>query len=114
MGLESGQKWTIRDLLYGLMLPSGNDAAVTIAEYLAGSEKAFAKQMNAKAQEIGMTHSYFTKVHGKDDSGKNYSTARDMAVLTAWALHVLCIMHCALVVFPSSVRVVLPVLVASL
>ena len=86
MGLESGQKWTIRDLLYGLMLPSGNDAAVTIAEHLAGSEKAFAKQMNAKAQEIGMTHSYFTKVHGKDDSGKNYSTARDMAVLTAWAL----------------------------
>ena len=86
MGLESGQKWTIRDLLYGLMLPSGNDAAIAIAEHLAGSTKAFANQMNEKAKELGMAHSHFTTVHGKDDSGKNYSTARDMAVLTAWAL----------------------------
>jgi len=86
MGLEAGQRWRIRDLLYGLMLPSGNDAAIAIAEHLAGSTKAFAKLMNEKAQELGMTHSYFTTVHGKDDSGKNYSTARDMAILTAWAL----------------------------
>ena len=86
MGLEAGQRWRIRDLLYGLMLPSGNDAAIAIAEHLAGSTKAFAKLMNEKAQELGMTHSHFTTVHGKDDSGKNYSTARDMALLTAWAL----------------------------
>ena len=86
MGLEAGEKWTIRDLLYGLMLPSGNDAAIAIAEQLSGSTKAFANLMNEKAAQIGMTHSHFTTVHGKDDSGRNYSTARDMALLTAWAL----------------------------
>ena len=86
MGLEQGEKWKIEDLLYGLMLPSGNDAAIVIAEHLAGSTTAFAKLMNEKAQELGMTHSHFTTVHGKDDGGKNYSTARDMAILTAWAL----------------------------
>ena len=85
MGLKSGESWTIRDLLYGLMLPSGNDAAIAIAENLAGSTSAFAKQMNAKAQELGMTHSHFVTVHGKDNK-EHYSTARDMAILTAWAL----------------------------
>ena len=85
MGLEAGQKWTIRDLLYGLMLPSGNDAAIAIAEQLAGSTKAFAKLMNDKAAELGMTHSHFVTVHGKDNKD-HYSTARDMAILTAWAL----------------------------
>ena len=85
MGLEAGEKWTIRDLLYGLMLPSGNDAAIAIAEQLAGSTKAFAKQMNDKAAELGMTHSHFVTVHGKDNK-EHYSTARDMALLTAWAL----------------------------
>ena len=85
MGLKSGEQWTIRDLLYGLMLPSGNDAAIAIAETLAGSTSAFARQMNAKAQELGMTHSHFVTVHGKDNK-EHYSTARDMAILTAWAL----------------------------
>ncbi len=86
MGLEAGEKWTVKDLLYGLMLPSGNDAAIAIAEQLAGSTKAFAKLMNDKAAELGMNNSHFTTVHGKDDSTRNYSTARDMALLTAWAL----------------------------
>ena len=85
MGLEAGEKWTIKDLLYGLMLPSGNDAAIAIAEQLAGSTKAFAKLMNEKAAELGMTHSHFVTVHGKDNK-EHYSTARDMAILTAWAL----------------------------
>lgn len=85
MGLEAGQKWTIRDLLYGLMLPSGNDAAIAIAEQLSGSTKAFAKLMNDKAAELGMNNSHFVTVHGKDNK-EHYSTARDMAVLTAWAL----------------------------
>ena len=79
MGIEAGEKWAIQDLLYGLMLPSGNDAAIAIAEHLAGSTKAFANKMNEKAQELGMTHSHFTTVHGKDDgkadNPKNYSTA---------------------------------------
>jgi D-alanyl-D-alanine carboxypeptidase len=90
MGLEAGEEWKISDLLYGLMLPSGNDAAIAIAEHLSGSTSAFAKLMNDKAKELGMTHSHFTTVHGKDegkaDNPKNYSTARDMAILTAWAL----------------------------
>ena len=90
MHIQAGEQWTVRDLLYGLMLPSGNDAAIAIAEHLAGSTKAFANMMNEKAQELGMTHSHFTTVHGKDegkaDNPRNYSTARDMAILTAWAL----------------------------
>ena len=86
MGIEAGEKWTVKDLLYGLMLPSGNDAAIAIAEQLAGSTRTFANWMNEKAKDLGMGHSHFTTVHGKDDSGKNYSTARDMAILTAWAL----------------------------
>ena len=85
MGLEAGEKWTIKDLLYGLMLPSGNDAAIAIAEQLAGSTTAFAKQMNERGKELGMTHSHFATVHGKDNKN-HYSTARDMALLTAWAL----------------------------
>lgn len=85
MGLEAGEKWIIRDLLYGLMLPSGNDAAIAIAEQLAGSTTAFAKQMNERGKELGMTHSHFATVHGKDNKN-HYSTARDMAILTAWAL----------------------------
>ncbi len=90
MHIKAGEQWVVRDLLYGLMLPSGNDAAIAIAEHLAGSTKAFANMMNEKAKELGMTHSHFTTVHGKDegkaDNPRNYSTARDMAILTAWAL----------------------------
>lgn len=85
MGLYQGEQWTLRDLLYGLMLPSGNDAAVAIAEHIAGSTKAFANLMNEKAAEIGMTSSHFVTVNGRDDKN-HYSTARDMAVLTAYAL----------------------------
>ncbi len=90
MHIQAGEQWTVRDLLYGRMLPSGNDAAIAIAEHLAGSTKAFANMMNEKAKKLGMTHSHFTTVHGKDegkaDNPRNYSTARDMAILTAWAL----------------------------
>lgn len=85
MGLKEGEQWTLRDLLYGLMLPSGNDAAVAIAEHIAGSTNEFAKLMNKKAAELGMTNSHFITVNGRD-SKSHYSTARDMAVLTAYAL----------------------------
>lgn len=85
MGLQQGEQWTLKDLLYGLMLPSGNDAAVAIAEHIAGSTTAFAKLMNDKAAELGMTNSHFVTVHGKDKTD-HYSTARDMAKLTAYAL----------------------------
>lgn len=85
MGLQEGETWKLGDLLYGLMLPSGNDAAVAIAEHIAGSTTAFASMMNEKAAELGMSHSHFVTVHGKDNAD-HYSTARDMAVLTAYAL----------------------------
>ena len=86
MGLEEGDSYTLRDMLYGMMLPSGNDAAIAIAEHIAGSTDAYAELMNQKAQEIGMTHSHFVTVHGKQNEN-HYTTARDMALLTAYALN---------------------------
>jgi D-alanyl-D-alanine carboxypeptidase (penicillin-binding protein 5/6) len=86
MGLEQGDQYTLRDMLYGMMLPSGNDAAIAIAEHIAGSTEAYAELMNEKAKEIGMTHSHFVTVHGKQNEN-HYTTVRDMAVLTAYALN---------------------------
>ena len=85
--IELGEKLTLRDLLYGLMLRSGNDAAVMIATYVAGSEEAFVKLMNDKAKKIGMKNTTFVNSSGLDntDSG-NYSTAYDMALLTRYAM----------------------------
>lgn len=85
MGLEEGDTFSLRDLLYGMMLPSGNDAAIAIAEHIAGSTEAFADKMNEKAQALGMTHSHFVTVHGKQNDN-HYTTVRDMALLTAYAL----------------------------
>ena len=85
MGLQEGDQYTLRDLLYGMMLPSGNDAAIAIAEHIAGSTDEYAKLMNEKAQAIGMTHSHFVTVHGKDNEN-HYTTVRDMAILTAYAM----------------------------
>ena len=85
MGLEQGDTFTLRDLLYGMMLPSGNDAAIAIAEHIAGSTEAFADMMNEKAQALGMSHSHFVTVHGKQNEN-HYTTVRDMALLTAYAL----------------------------
>lgn len=86
MGVREGERWSLRSLIHGMMLPSGNDAAVAIAEYVAGSTNEFAKLMNQKAAEIGMTNSHFITVNGRD-SKSHYSTARDMALLTAYALN---------------------------
>jgi serine-type D-Ala-D-Ala carboxypeptidase (penicillin-binding protein 5/6) len=83
--LKVGQKIPLRSLLYGLMLRSGNDAAVAIAEYIAGSVPKFADMMNQKAKELGMTHSHFMNPTGLDQPG-HYSSARDMAKLTAYAM----------------------------
>jgi D-alanyl-D-alanine carboxypeptidase (penicillin-binding protein 5/6) len=86
MGLEEGDQFSLRDLLYGMMLPSGNDAAIAIAEHIAGSTEAYAEKMNEKAAQIGMTHSHFVTVHGKQNDN-HYTTVRDMALLTAYALN---------------------------
>ena len=83
--LELNEKMKLIDLLYGLMLRSGNDASVVIAKAVAGSEEDFVKMMNKKAKEIGMTNTTFSNPHGLDEETKNYSTARDMAKLSRYA-----------------------------
>ncbi len=85
MGLQVGETVTLRDLLYGLMLVSGNDAAAAIAVHLAGSVEAFADMMNSKAAALGMTATHFVNPHGVHND-EHYTTARDMARLTAYAL----------------------------
>lgn len=76
-----GEKMTMRDLLHGLMLRSGNDAANAVAEITAGSIDMFVEQMNAKAAELGMVNTHFVNPHGYHDEN-HYSTARDLAILT--------------------------------
>lgn len=83
--LKLGEEMSLHHLLYGLMLRSGNDAAVAIAEHVGGSVEGFAFLMNQKAQELGMENSQFMNPHGLDVEG-HYSTANDMAKLTAYAL----------------------------
>ena len=83
--IEVGEKIKVKDLLYGLMLRSGNDAAVVLATYLSGNEKAFVKLMNDKANELGMNNTFFENCHGLDEETKNYSTAYDMALLSKYA-----------------------------
>ncbi|WP_462412082.1 D-alanyl-D-alanine carboxypeptidase family protein [Neobacillus sp. Marseille-QA0830] len=84
--LKPGTKMKLEDLVYGLMLRSGNDAAVAIAEYIGGSIDGFALLMNQKATEIGMLDTHFSNPHGLDDSDDHYSTAYDMALLTRYAM----------------------------
>ena len=84
--LKVGEKIKLSDLVYGLMLRSGNDAAIAIAEYVGGSVEGFATMMNQKAEWIGMENSHFTNPHGLDDSNNHYSTAYDMAILTQYAM----------------------------
>jgi len=81
MPVYPGEKLRMQDLLYGLMIRSGNDAANAIAEICSGSVEAFVKEMNALAQELGMNHSHFTNPHGYHNE-EHYSTARDLAVAT--------------------------------
>lgn len=84
--LKQDETLTLRQLLFGLMLRSGNDAAVAIANAVGGSMEGFAFMMNQKAAYLGMQDTHFTNPHGLDDGDRHYSTARDMAKLTAYAL----------------------------
>ena len=81
----AGERVSLHDLLYGMILPSGADAAVGLAESLAGSEAAFVKLMNKKVKELGLTDTHFANVTGLFDS-ENYSTARDIAVILKAAM----------------------------
>lgn len=83
--VEVGEKMKIKDLLYGLLLRSGNDAAEVLAIAISGSEAKFVELMNKKAQSIGMKNSTFSNPHGLDEETQNYSTAYDMALLSRYA-----------------------------
>ena len=85
MYLEEGDILTLEQLLYGMMLVSGNDAATAVACHVAGSVEEFADLMNDKAEELGLENTSFTNPHGLDHE-EHYSTARDMAVLMANAM----------------------------
>ena len=81
MFIEVGTKVSVSDLLKGIMVQSGNDACVAMAEHVAGSEDAFASMMNAHAQNLGMTASNFVNTHGLHDP-EHYTSPRDMALLS--------------------------------
>lgn len=86
LGLHKNDKISVSDLLYGLMLCSGNDAAVALAEYVGGSIENFAELMNKKAIEIGLTSTHFVTPHGLDNDD-HYTTAYELAILTNYALN---------------------------
>lgn len=83
--LKKGEKIKIKDLLYGLMLRSGNDAAITLAMHTFNRQEEFISKMNQKAKELGMNNTTFENPHGLDEETKNYSTAYDMALLSKYA-----------------------------
>lgn len=85
LGLKKGDKITVRDLLYGLMLRSGNDAAVAIAEYVSGNVENFAILMNNKANKLGLKDTHFVTPHGLDNPD-HYTTAYELAKIADYAL----------------------------
>lgn len=85
--IELGEQMKLLDMVYGLMLRSGNDAAIVIATFIGGTEEKFVEMMNEKAKEIGMTNTVFNNSHGLDEVTQNKSTAYDMALLSSYASH---------------------------
>ena len=85
MYLKEGEVLTLQELLYGLMLSSGNDAAVALAIYCGGTVEGFAELMNDKARLLGMSGTHFVNPNGLDSPG-HYSTARDLAILASYAM----------------------------
>lgn len=83
--LKAGEKISIEDLLYGLMLVSGNDAAVALSEIIGGSEENFVNMMNTRAKELGCKNTHFANPNGLFDE-EHYTTARDMAVISREAM----------------------------
>lgn len=85
MYLKKGEKLTVKELLYGLMLPSGNDAAMALSYYVGGSEERFVEMMNEQAKELNLQNTHFANPHGLDADG-HYTSAYDLAIITAEAL----------------------------
>jgi D-alanyl-D-alanine carboxypeptidase len=86
MGLRPGMYLTMRELLYGLMLPSGNDAAVAIARNVGGTEERFVELMNAKAEALGLHDTHFVNPHGLDRR-QHYSSAYDLALMARYGMN---------------------------
>lgn len=85
MGLLRGEEVTVKNLLYGLLVSSANDAANALAEYISGSVDDFVKMMNDKAKELGATNTHFMNTNGLHDDN-HYTTARDMAIIARYAM----------------------------
>ena len=85
MYLREGEVLTLQELLYGLMLHSGNDAAVALAIYCGGTVEGFSELMNDKARQLGMENTHFENPNGLDSPG-HYSTPRDLATLAVYAM----------------------------
>src|SRR5581483_12212193 len=86
MGLENGEVLTLEELLYGLILHSGNDAAETIASNYSGGRTEFIKAMNNKAVSLGLSNTHFTNPTGLEGDGNQYTTAYDLMVISRYAL----------------------------
>lgn len=86
MGLSSGEVLSLSDLLYGLLLHSGNDAAEVLADNFSGGRDEFVTTMNLKAQALGLTHTRFSNPTGLEGDGQQYTTAEDLVAMTKYAL----------------------------
>ncbi len=87
MGLTEGESVSLNDLLYGLMLPSGNDAAETLASNFAKGREGFIKAMNDKVKSLGLESTNFTNPTGLEGDGNQYTTAYDLLVMTSFAMN---------------------------
>ncbi|MCG0276662.1 MAG: D-alanyl-D-alanine carboxypeptidase [Thermosediminibacteraceae bacterium] len=85
--LVPGETMSLESMLYGLLLPSGNDAAIAVAEHIGGNVETFVQMMNLKAREIGAKDTHFKNPHGLDEPG-HFTTARDLALITRYALNI--------------------------
>lgn len=85
VGLHAGQKLSVRKLLEAMLVHSGNDAAITLAVHISGTQEAFAEAMNAKAAALDVRNSHYTNAHGLDESG-HYTSAADLATLARYAM----------------------------
>jgi len=83
MDLQGGERLTLRELLYGMMLVSGNDAAEAVARYVGGSRERFVALMNETAHRAGAGNTHFSNPHGLPDPYNHFTTAHDMALITA-------------------------------
>lgn len=92
LNMVEGEQFYLKDLLYSLMLESHNDSAVAIAEHISGSVEGFADLMNAKAKELGLSHTRFVTPNGLDAEG-HYTTARELGKLASYAIRNECLLE---------------------